>query len=212
MMIKQVPIYMICVLGFITVGCASRKIAAPIDNLTHVGNYSGVTTTVTSTNETPPTAVTPEVSNVTTSSLTAPSAIPVEVTHINQQTQTTTVTTNANWIMPSSGAIIQKFNLQNKGIDITSSIGSPILAVNDGKVVYSGNGLKGYGNLIIIKHSNDYLSAYAHNQSNLVHDGDRVRRGQQIATMGVQNGKPLLHLELRKNGSPIDPLSLIRQP
>lgn len=114
-----------------------------------------------------------------------------------------------DWISPTKGEVVDKFTPANKGVDYRGIVGQSINAVNDGKVVYSGNGLKGYGNLIIIKHDKVYLSAYAHNQSNLVKDGDFVKRGQKIATMGDINNKAILHLEIRQNGKPIDPLSLI---
>jgi lipoprotein NlpD len=116
---------------------------------------------------------------------------------------------NKDWVSPTNGVVVNKFTPVSKGVDYKGTIGQSINAVNDGKVVYSGNGLKGYGNLIIIKHSNVYLSAYAHNESNLVKDGDIVKRGQKIATMGDVNNKPVLHLEIRQNGKPIDPLTLI---
>ncbi len=118
--------------------------------------------------------------------------------------------TSNQWIIPTSGAVTHKFTPASKGIDYTGKIGQSINAINDGKVLYSGNGLKGYGNLIIIKHDALYLSAYAHNQANLVKVGDMVKRGQKIATMGTDNGKADLHLEIRQNGKPIDPLTLIK--
>ncbi|MFN7095257.1 MAG: peptidoglycan DD-metalloendopeptidase family protein, partial [Burkholderiales bacterium] len=116
----------------------------------------------------------------------------------------------SDWVMPSDGIVSQKFSVASKGIDIVGKEGQPIYAINSGKVAYSGNGLKGYGNLIIIKHDGTYLSAYAHNKVNLVKEGTMVKRGQKIAEMGSSGGKAILHLELRKNGKPIDPLSMIK--
>lgn len=118
---------------------------------------------------------------------------------------------NDDWIMPVNAKLCKPFSVPLKGVEFTANIGEPIYAVNDGRVLYSGNGLAGYGNLIIIKHANNYLSAYSHNQNNLVHEGDTVSRGQKIATMGVdKNNQPLLHFELRKDGKPINPFLLIK--
>jgi lipoprotein NlpD len=116
----------------------------------------------------------------------------------------------SDWVMPTDGIVSQKFSVASKGIDIVGKEGQPIYAINSGKVAYSGNGLKGYGNLIIIKHDGTYLSAYAHNKVNLVKEGTMVKRGQKIAEMGSSGEKAVLHLELRKNGKPIDPLSMIK--
>lgn len=117
----------------------------------------------------------------------------------------------ATWVSPTDGTITKKFTLSSKGVDYTGQVGQDVVAINDGKVVYSGNGLKGYGNLIIIKHDKTYLSAYANNQKNIIKEGDMVKRGQKIAAMGKgRDGKALLHFEVRKNGKPIDPTSLIK--
>ena len=94
-----------------------------------------------------------------------------------------------------------------KGISIGGRRGQKIVAAATGRVVYSGSGLRGYGNLIIIKHNDTYLSAYAHNRDLVVQEGETVKAGQQISTMGVDGkGAPVLHFEIRKNGQPIDPL------
>ena len=117
---------------------------------------------------------------------------------------------NSSWVMPTDGKS-SAYTATSKGINIYGKDGQPIVAINDGKVVYSGNGLKGYGNLIIIKHNDSYLSAYAHNKANLVKEGAQVKKGQQIATMGTDDsGKFVLHLEVRKNGKPVDPFSVIQ--
>ena len=92
-------------------------------------------------------------------------------------------------------------------MDIQGAVGQKVAAAADGDVVYSGSGLLGYGKLIIIKHNENYLSAYAHNEKIYAREGDRVKGGQQIATMGLAgNNRPLLHFEIRKDGSPVDPL------
>ena len=97
-----------------------------------------------------------------------------------------------------------------KGIKIGGRIGDTIHAAEGGKVVYSGSGLIGYGRLIIIKHNENYLSAYGHNSRLLVKEGDRVTKGQKVAVMGTANtGDPLLHFEIRRDGNPVDPLRLL---
>ena len=113
------------------------------------------------------------------------------------------------WQMPTSGKIIQPYSAAAKGIDVAGKEGQPIVAAAEGKVVYSGSGLKGYGNLIIIKHKNNYLTAYSHNKQNLVKEGDSVKQGQKIALLGkTDSDKPILHFELRKNGKPINPTAI----
>ncbi|WP_367652081.1 peptidoglycan DD-metalloendopeptidase family protein [Polynucleobacter tropicus] len=107
---------------------------------------------------------------------------------------------------PAKGKVTGEFNETNKGIDIAGKVGEPVLAAADGKVVYAGNSLRGYGNLIIVKHDNTYLTAYAHNSKLLVKEGDSVRKGQKIAEMGDSDtNSPKLHFELRVNGKPVNP-------
>jgi lipoprotein NlpD len=111
------------------------------------------------------------------------------------------------WIRPANGPIISKYGVQNKGINIAGTIGDPIFATAAGKVVYSGQGLRGYGNLIIIKHNTTYLSAYAHNNQVFVHNGDVVSAGQKIAEMGNSGTtRVMLHFEIRRNGEPVNPV------
>ncbi len=113
------------------------------------------------------------------------------------------------WEWPAAGKVVQGFDgkgSQNKGIDIVNRMGTPIKAAASGQVVYSGSGLPGYGYLIIIKHSDAYLSAYAHNSTVLVKEGQRVKAGEVIARMGNTGAdKVMLHFEIRKQGKPIDP-------
>jgi lipoprotein NlpD len=107
---------------------------------------------------------------------------------------------------PAKGKVTGEFTETNKGIDIAGKVGEPILAASDGKVVYAGNSLRGYGNLVIIKHDNTYLTAYAHNSKLLVKEGDTVRKGQKIAEMGDTDANSAkLHFELRVNGKPVNP-------
>jgi lipoprotein NlpD len=114
-----------------------------------------------------------------------------------------------DWAWPANGKVIETFDEQrNKGIDIAGNLGDPVLAAADGKVVYAGSGLRGYGNLLIIKHNNTFLSAYAHNRQLLVREGQLVRRGQLIAELGNSDApSPRLHFEIRRQGRPIDPLA-----
>lgn len=113
------------------------------------------------------------------------------------------------WAWPTSGAptVLASFDEQkNKGIDIGGRAGDPVYASADGRVVYAGAGLRGYGNLIILKHNNTYLTAYAHNQSLLVKEDQNVRKGQKIAEMGSTDADRVkLHFEIRRLGKPVDP-------
>ena len=96
--------------------------------------------------------------------------------------------------------------VKNKGIDIAGSAGDSVLAAADGRVVYAGAGLRGYGNLIILKHNNTYLTAYAHNQTLLVKEDQNVKQGQKIAEMGNSDADQVkLHFEIRRQGKPVDP-------
>ena len=107
---------------------------------------------------------------------------------------------------PAKGKVTDEFSDKNKGIDIAGKVGESVQAASDGNVVYAGNSLRGYGNLIIIKHDNTYLTAYAHNSKLLVKEGDNVRKGQKIAEMGdTDTNSPKLHFELRVNGKPVNP-------
>jgi lipoprotein NlpD len=111
------------------------------------------------------------------------------------------------WIWPTNGNLIAGFDeVKNKGLDIGGKVGEPILAAGDGRVVYAGAGLRGYGNLIILKHNNTFLTAYAHNQTLLVKEDQTVRKGQKIAEMGNSDADRVkLHFEIRRQGKPVDP-------
>ena len=113
---------------------------------------------------------------------------------------------------PAKGKVVEEFNeAKNKGIDIAGKMGEPIQAAADGKVVYAGNSLRGYGNLVIIKHDNTYLTAYAHNRTLVVKEGENVRKGQRIAEMGDSDANMVkLHFEVRMNGKPVNPMQYLQ--
>ncbi len=116
------------------------------------------------------------------------------------------------WQWPTTGNVIKTYNMAagSKGIDISGELGQAVQAVAGGKVVYSGSALKGYGELIIVKHDDTFLSAYGHNRRRLVKEGDEVRVGQTIAELGLgPEQKPILHFEIRENGKPVDPLGYL---
>lgn len=114
------------------------------------------------------------------------------------------------WQRPTAGNVITKFGGTNKGVDIAGNPGQPVVAAADGKVVYAGSGLRGYGNLVIIQHSPTFLSAYGHNQSLLVNEGQTVKRGQTIAKMGNSDAsRTQLHFEVRQNGKPVNPANYV---
>lgn len=108
---------------------------------------------------------------------------------------------------PTRGNVIAGFDeAKNKGLDIGGKAGDPVLAAADGRVVYAGAGLRGYGNLIILKHNNTYLTAYAHNQALLVKEDQTIKQGQKIAEMGNSDADQVkLHFEIRRQGKPVDP-------
>jgi len=121
------------------------------------------------------------------------------------------------WQWPTNGKLVAKFSptgLGKSGINIQGKTGQAVVAAASGKVVYSGNGLKGYGELIIIKHSEDLLSAYAYNRKRLINEGSWAKKGQRIAELGSGGkGPSLLHFEIRKKGKPVDPLKFLpKQP
>jgi lipoprotein NlpD len=115
------------------------------------------------------------------------------------------------WMWPATGPVVTGFDeARSKGVAISGKAGDPVLAAADGRVVYAGSGLRGYGNLVIVKHNATYLTAYAHNQALLVKDEQVVRRGQKIAEMGSSDAERVqLHFEIRRLGVPIDPLRLL---
>ena len=115
-----------------------------------------------------------------------------------------------SWGWPASGAIIQGFTAATKGIDIAGKVGDPVVAAASGKVMYAGNGVRGLGNLILIQHSNGFITAYAHNDKLLVKTGQEVAKGAKIAEIGqTDTTSPRLHFEIRRSGTPMNPLSYL---
>lgn len=146
-------------------------------------------------------------SGVTTTAV-APAAVTVTAVPPTQgNTAAAVAEDEVALIWPASGAVISGFDeVKNKGVDIGGAAGDPVLAAADGRVVYVGSSLRGYGNLIILKHNNTYLTAYAHNQALLVKEDETVRRGQKIAEMGNSDADRIkLHFEVRRQGKPVDP-------
>jgi len=123
---------------------------------------------------------------------------------------TNNIKTLKDWTWPVNGRVVASFTNKlggNKGIDISGKFGEPVVACSAGKVVYSGTGIPAYGKLLIVKHSDDYLSAYAHNSKMFVHEGQEVKAGQKIAAIGRDDlGNVRLHFEIRKVGKPVNPL------
>jgi lipoprotein NlpD len=115
------------------------------------------------------------------------------------------------WAWPAAGPLLAGFDEgRNKGIAIGGRAGDPVLAAANGRVMYVGSSIRGYGNLVIVKHNDAYLSAYAHNQQTLVKEDQVVRRGQRIADMGSSDAERVqLHFEIRRQGKPIDPAKLL---
>ena len=152
----------------------------------------------------------------TTTTVVAPVTAPTTVS-TTQPTASSTSTSSpiSSWRWPTDGKVIENFSGAeggNKGIDIAGSKGQAIVATADGRVVYAGNALRGYGNLIIIKHNDDYLSAYAHNDTMLVREQQDVKAGQKIATMGsTGTSSTRLHFEIRYKGKSVNPLQYLPQ-
>ena len=132
-------------------------------------------------------------------------------TATNQTPSSTSTDDNLVFAWPHPGQVLTGFDeTKNKGLDFAGKAGDPVLAAADGKVVYAGSGLRGYGNLVILKHNNTYLTAYAHNQSLLVKEDQTVQKGQRIAEMGNSDADRVkLHFEIRKQGKPVDPAKLL---
>lgn len=151
--------------------------------------------------------------NKPATTVTAPVTAPVVNTAQPTASSKSTSSPISSWRWPTDGKIIEQFSQNgNKGVDIAGSKGQAIAATADGRVVYAGNALRGYGNLIIIKHNDDYLSAYAHNDTMLVREQQEVKAGQKIATMGsTGTSSTRLHFEIRYKGKSVNPLQYLPQ-
>ncbi len=234
MNLKKLSILVYIISGFLF-ACAAREHAAPIENATAIPNYlkQDIMVENVKSNVKEPVSEEPQLGSLDSNenktsqmpkkqpqtkkvyqvananpNIEQPSKLANPPTVVNNSLSDKQ---NTEWVLPTQGKNFQKFIAANKGIDISGNEGQAIYSTNSGNVVYSGNGLKGYGNLIIIKHKNTYLSAYAHNKINLVKAGDNVERGQKIAEMGLNdNNKPILHFEIRQNGKPIDPMQMVK--
>lgn len=141
----------------------------------------------------------------------AASAVAVAAPVAPPQSTPTAAADDVVWAWPAAGPVLVPFDeARSKGIVIGGKAGDPVYAASDGRVVYAGSGLRGYGNLLIVKHNDTFLSAYAHNQTLLVKEDQVVRRGQRIAEMGSTDADSVqLHFEIRRLGKPVDPLKLL---
>ena len=140
----------------------------------------------------------------------SPKPAPAPLNTPTVSTGGTRTVSGITWQRPTVGNVIGNFGGSNKGVDIGGTAGQPVVAAADGKVVYAGSGLRGYGNLVIIQHNSSYLSAYGHNQRLLVNEGQQVKRGQTIANMGnTDASRTQLHFEVRQNGKPVNPANYV---
>lgn len=181
--------------------------------------FDGRSNSTSSTVVSAPGAARPPVASTTTSTTTSSSGsvkttvISKPVTVVPPPTSVPAGPSPKGWTWPSNGVLIGKFSSNgslNKGIDIAGDLGQPVLAASDGSVVYAGSGLRGYGELVIIKHSDTYVSAYGHNRRLLVREGQQVKAGQTIAEMGsTGTDRVKLHFEIRRQGKPVDPLQFL---
>jgi len=141
----------------------------------------------------------------------APPAVPVPPAP--EKTSPGTDTEDVDWTWPVKGKVLAPFTEAGKGMDIGGRKGAPVVAAAGGRVVYAGAGLRGYGKLVIIKHNNKWLSAYAHNDNILVTEQQEVRKGQKIAEMGSTDADQVkLHFEVRREGKPVDPAKVLPPP
>lgn len=180
---------------------ASVTAAAGPGVVTHpVASSSVASTSSAATSATPAASAPKSAASATTASATVASSA-------TAATATAPAEDDVSFIWPASGSLLAGFDeARNKGYDIAGKAGDPVYAAADGRVVYAGAGLRGYGNLIILKHNNTFLTAYAHNQALLVKEDQTVKRGQKIAEMGSTDADRVkLHFEIRKQGKPVDP-------
>lgn len=136
---------------------------------------------------------------------------PPEIASVAPAAPAPAASAGMQWAWPANGQVITGFTEGgSKGVAIAGAPGEAIFAAESGRVIYSGNGLRGYGNLVIVKHDQDFTTAYAHNRAILVKEGQVVRRGQKIAELGMSDAdRPMLHFEVRRSGKPVDPLGFL---
>ncbi|PSJ79921.1 peptidoglycan DD-metalloendopeptidase family protein [Neisseria iguanae] len=150
--------------------------------------------------------VAPATAAITTAAVPAPTP----ATTATVSTGSTRTVSGITWQRPTVGKVVTDFGGNNKGVDISGNAGQPVVAAADGKVVYAGSGLRGYGNLVIVQHNSTFLTAYGHNQSLMVNEGQTVKRGQIIAKMGSTDApRNQLHFEVRQNGKPVNPTAYV---
>ena len=181
-----------------TVPVAAAPVAAPVAGAVALGAAAGPSTA-------------PVTSGAVTAQPLAPAAAPVPLPPAAPAAVAKTGDDDLAFVWPAGGSVISGFDEQkNKGLGISGKPGDAVVASADGRVVYAGSGLRGYGNLIILKHNNTYLTAYAHNQALLVKEDQSVKQGQKIAEMGSSDADRVkLHFEIRKQGKPVDPAKLL---
>lgn len=205
-------------------GCSSRSIRAPITDMSEPSGQTAVvahavvpapaspSTVAPAAVPAPAPAATAPSAPTPAAPAAAPSAVPATGTAATPAAPPApeTAASTIKWQWPHKGRIIRPFSAGGNGIDIEGKIGDPILAAADGQVRYVGNGMRGMGNLLLIWHVGDYITAYGHNDEMLVKDGDRVKQGQKIATLGQSDTtSPRLHFEIRRSHKPVDPLAYL---
>ena len=172
----------------------------------------GVATTASSTAASPPAAATTQVVPVAGAPVRTANATPPPAPVAPAAPGATRNNGGVSWRWPADGSLIKRFQSGDAipGIEIAGKTGDPVRAAADGVVVYSGNGLVGYGELVIVKHNDSFLSAYGHNSKRLVKEGQRVSAGQQIAEMGATGAsRDELQFQIRKDGNPVDPMGYL---
>ena len=180
-------------------------------NLIEVGQVLRVVPPAPATAAAPATTVAPAEGGGTSTNAVTSSTVqsrPLDAAPSANNTAPAAASEELSFVWPAKGQIVDTFDeARYKGVGIAGRPGDPVLAAADGRVVYAGAGLRGYGNLVILKHNNTYLTAYAHNQALLVREDQNVRQGQKIAEMGSSDSDRVkLHFEVRRQGKPVDPL------
>jgi lipoprotein NlpD len=198
------------------VGCAKPRMPAPVESRNIPKNVPTLQSGSSEFRPSSPSKVAPpsqgpvaSTAPAATSSAT-PAAAPA-ASNTSPVTVEPLAASNVRFAWPTPGKILTNFSDPGyKGIALAGKEGDPVLAASDGRVVYSGSGLRGYGNLVIVKHDGDFLTAYAHNKSIMVTEGQSVKRGQKIAELGMTDtDTPKLHFEVRRSGKPVDPIAYL---